>query len=137
MTTFSHSGNLGDIIYSIPVVLHYGGGDFYVKLHNVPNVIRKYNNGPVPSDYEGRLTENDFKLLAPLLESQAAIDSVKIYTDEFIDHNLDEFRRVAGQSFTGNFIETYCKAFNIPCREEDTIKPWLWVDPIKEAKYVV
>ena len=34
MITYSHSGSLGDLIYSLPVVKHFGAGDFYVKLHS-------------------------------------------------------------------------------------------------------
>jgi hypothetical protein len=137
MTTFSHSGNLGDIIYSLPVVKHFGGGDFHIKIGNVPNVIRKYNNGPVPAEYEGKLSESDYKWLAPLLESQDYVKNVSPWNGETIDYDLDEFRGTVGQSFTGNFLETYFKTFKIDYKIDDVLAPWLTVAPKMVAPLVV
>jgi hypothetical protein len=136
MTTFSHSGNLGDIIYSLPVIKHFGGGDLFIKIGNVPNVIRKYNNGPVPAEYEGRLSENDYKWLAPLLESQPYVRPAP-WNGEEIGHDLDEFRGTVGQSFTGNFLETYYKTFKIDYTPQDIITPWLSVHPKRVAPFTV
>ena len=35
MNKFKHSGTLGDIIYSLPIVKYFGGGEFYLHLHQI------------------------------------------------------------------------------------------------------
>jgi hypothetical protein len=41
MTTFSHSGTFGDLIYSLNVAKKLGGGDFYLRLNNMDNMAKK------------------------------------------------------------------------------------------------
>jgi len=92
MLSYSQSGNLGDLIYSLSVVNKKGMGDFYIKLRNIPNVITHYKNGPVPPEYVDKLSDNDFQYLKPLLEVQSYINSVSVYENQNIDVDLDEFR---------------------------------------------
>ena len=42
MTIFSHSGSLGDLIYSLPVIKKVGTGDFRVNLRSVHKVSAAY-----------------------------------------------------------------------------------------------
>lgn len=135
---YSQSGNLGDLIYSLSVVNKLGKGDFFVKLHNIPNVIIKYNNGIVPPEYVGKLSEKDFDMLKPLIEAQSYIGKCQVYTNEKIDTDLDEFRGVIHSKVQGNFLKAFYTTHNIPFTDEDLIQPWLTVpNPNRVAKYVV
>jgi hypothetical protein len=138
MNTFAQSGNLGDLIYSLAVAKKLGGGEFFVKLRNIPNVIRHYNNGPVPPEYEDRLSDNDYKWLYPLLEAQEYITKVEEYTDQHVSVNLDDFRGVIHRTVQGNFLKAFYTTHNIPFTDEDLIQPWLTVpEPEPVAKFVV
>lgn len=135
---YSQSGNLGDLIYSLSVVKKLGHGDFYVKLKNIPNVILKYNNGIVPPEYVDKLSQKDFDMLKPLLEAQDYINNAKVYTNEKIDIDLDEFRGVIHSKMNGNFLQAFYTTHNILYTKDDLIQPWLSVpNSNRVAKYVV
>lgn len=135
---FSQSGNLGDLLYSLSVVKKLGPGNFYVKLRNIPNVIKKYNNGPVPPEYVDKLSQKDYDLLKPLLEAQDYINNVGTYTNENIDIDLDDFRGVIHSKMNGNFLQAFYTTHNIPYNSDDLIQPWITVpNPNRVAKYVV
>ena len=138
MLSYSQSGNLGDLIYSLSVVNKKGMGDFYIKLRNIPNVITHYKNGPVPPEYVDKLSDNDFQCLKPLLEVQSYINSVSVYQNQNIDVDLDEFRGVIHRTVTGNFLKAFYTTHQIPFTDEDLIKPWLTVPkPKRIAKFVI
>ena len=105
MANFFHSGNLGDVVWSLPTIKALGGGDLYLAKGGIPSAIRKYNNGPVFPEYEGRLSQKDIDLITPLLEAQPYIGSVKIpigELGEIINYDLDKFRGTVGQAFKTN-----------------------------------
>lgn len=133
MTTYSHSGNLGDIIWSLPTVKHFGGGEFNLIPAGIPDAIRKYNNGPVFPEYENRLSQRDFAMIAPLLEAQPYITKLTFEKNKKFDYDLDLFRATVGQGFTKNFIETFAQTFNTPV----DYNPWLTVTPKKIANFVI
>lgn len=138
--TYRHSGCLGDVIYSLPVIQRLGAGELQLIEGGVPAAIRKYNNGPVPAAYEGKLSLREIDMLTPLLLEQPYIEavhsSIQYTTMPTVD--LDRFRGTVGQSFTGNFLETYFKTFNIAYTPEDIITPWLTVHkPNRAAKFVI
>jgi hypothetical protein len=134
---FAHSGALGDIVYALPVIKHYGPGELHVKLNNIPNTLRKYGNGPVDAAYEGRLSQADYSLIAPLLEAQPYITKVRVYDGAGIHYDLDRFRATVGPEFKTNFIEVFCQTFKIPYSIDESFKPWLTVRPNPVAKVVV
>lgn len=133
MKTYSHSGNLGDIIWSLPTIKHFGSGELNLIPGGIPNAIRKYNNGPVFPEYEGRLSQKDFDMVAPLLEAQPYITGLTFEKNKPFDYDLDLFRGTVVQAFTKNFIETFAQTFNTPV----DYSPWLTVTPKKIAKFVV
>jgi len=133
MKTFSHSGNLGDIVWSLPTIKHFGGGELNLIPSGIPDAIRKYNNGPVFTEYENRLSPKDFAMIVPLLEAQPYITSLTFEKNKKFDYDLDLFRGTVGQAFTKNFIETFAQTFNTPV----DYSPWLTVEPKKVAKFVV
>ena len=140
MLSYRHSGCLGDVIYSLPVIQRLGAGELQLVEGGVPAAIRKYNNGPVPAAYEEKLSQKEIYMLTPLLEEQPYITKVSVASesDRAPDVDLDEFRGTVGQSFTGNFLETYFKTFNIPYTPDDIITPWLSVStPKRVAKFVI
>jgi len=137
MTAYSHSGNLGDIIWSLPVIKHLGAGELNLIPGNIPNAIRKYNNGPVFPEYENRLSQKDFSMIAPLLEAQPYITDLTFEKEKAFDYDLDLFRGTVGQAFKTNFLETFAQTFNIPYDASVPHEPWLTVTPKQVAKFVV
>jgi hypothetical protein len=97
MITVKHSGNVGDIIYSLPVVMHLS------KLEN--KKIKFYLN-PI----DNRMSLELANVLKPLLEHQDYIESVEIYNNEYIDHDLDLFRTMHTPS--SNLGELHAKVFD-------------------------
>ena len=78
--TFVHSGHLGDIINSLPVVKEISKEvkcNFLIKTHSSKNI---------------NLTKDAFNKIYPLLKSQPYISKVDQYRGQKIDINLDFFR---------------------------------------------
>ena len=123
--TFLHSGALGDVIYSLPVLRELGGGVLYLKSEN------RYHKG---IDF--------FLALYDLLKQQDYISGVQPYPNidfyEYdpyihIDYDLDLFRKhplVLRQ----NMVQNYRDTFNIVCSGHGApVQPWLYVtDPRTE-----
>lgn len=135
--SYSHSGNLGDIIWGLPIITHFGAGGLNLIPGNIPTVIRKYNNGPVFPEYENRLSQKDFDMIAPLLEAQPYITKLTFEKDKTLDYDLDLFRSTVGSAFKTNFIETFFQTFNIPYDPATAFTPWLTATPKEVAKVVV
>ena len=119
MPTFKHSGDLGDIIFSLPAVRALGGGVLCLDpdggmnepLINVPNRKRtKLNPASIDS-------------LATLLNLQPYIQEVRHWRGEPVDYNLDEFRR----NFQGrNLCDANLVTFGLPLSAGQ--EAWLAVD---------
>jgi hypothetical protein len=135
MKTYKHSGTLGDLIYSLPVMAKMGGGEYKVAIGNIENCVAKYSFGnpawaQVDPAHQGRFTENDYNWLAPLLERQSYISKVsKWYPgDAETDVDLDHFRGTLFRGFEGNYNEAYHRAFGIPFTPADYEATWLEAD---------
>ena len=63
---FLHSGSLGDIIFSLPLIIKKGGGNLYIKNKN-----------------QFSATNQQYKSLYKLLKSQPYIHKVILYDDKF------------------------------------------------------
>jgi len=89
MPTFSHSGTTGDTFCSLVIPKIVGGGDFYLKLHNLENILPPgwSNKG---TRHEGRMTQNDFDMMEELVKHQPYINSFKPWNGEFIDYELEK-----------------------------------------------
>lgn len=119
LTRFVHSGNAGDIIYSLPAVLELskaGKADFYLRTEQ-------------PYDQEfafhptGGVMLNDkmVAMLSPLLAYQPQIQRVEKYKGQPVDYDLDDFRRY--HYFLGaSIVRWYFTVYGI---SHDTSKPWL------------
>lgn len=134
MKKFKHSGTLGDIIYSLPIMQHFGGGEFYLHLNQI-NWIGKHYYGSAPNPFhQGRMTQQDLEFMRTFFEAQPYITKFDALDDTVeITHNLDKFRPLF-VNHPGNYVDTYATAFNI--KDPETCKtlrntPWLYInDPI-------
>ena len=91
--SFSHSGHLGDLIYSLPLIKELSKKytcNFFVN-------INKKNKTPYYSDHPSgdvMINERTARLLLPLLKKQNYLNTVQIYNNEAIDIDLDLFREI-------------------------------------------
>jgi len=107
---FLHHGALGDIVYSLPTVIAFGGGDFYFG------------------------KSSQFKVLSSLLELQPYLSSVNLYDKVVkIDTNLNIYRN---QDWRHNHL---CKCHLDPFgKTYDLSKPWLMnIEPKSIADIVI
>lgn len=117
-----HSGNVGDIIYSIPVLL----GILKQRGIEKVNYHLKLN---VPMGYSAEhplgnvLLNLDFaSKLLPLLKKQKYIDKVKIYENQHIDINLDNFRQLPIRFQTGVIPRWYFWQYGV---DFDLTQSWI------------
>jgi hypothetical protein len=96
LATVKHSGNIGDILYSLPVVKH---------IHDITNQKVNFYLNPI----DDRMSMESSNLLKPLLEHQYYINEVNIYNDQYINYDLDTFRNYL---FFSNLGTMHLAAFN-------------------------
>ena len=131
MNTYKHSGTLGDIIYALPIMKHFGGGEFYLHLNQIDWVGQHYYGSPPNPFHKGKMTTNDLEFMRTFLEAQTYITKVAPLDPklDIITHNLDRFR----PSFVrhpGNYVDIYASSFNIMGDDiQSTLRntPWLSV----------
>ena len=135
--TFKHSGDLGDIIYSLPTIQKLGGGVLYLDptggegdeeciKHCGPNRAR-----------DGRkilkFNQKGCDFITPLLKEQKYIHDVKIWNGEQVTCNLNKHRELFATHHPMNLAEQHLKAFNVsdyPYGEKtefSLLPPWLEV----------
>jgi hypothetical protein len=112
MKTFKHSGDCGDLIYSLPAVKALGGGVFYI------NITAGFT----------RLRERQYNLIRPLLLKQPYISDVQIWNKEPIDYDLDKFRFSGYDLNTLNLAKAHLRAFNLD--ENLANEKWLECKPV-------
>lgn len=110
MLNFSHSGDLGDIIYSLPTIRACGGGN--LTLFNFPG---RTAHG---------MTAEKVARLKPLLECQDYIGTVQ-WSEVFIDHSLNGFRDHLRNN--GNLADAHLSTHGLDWSHRAT--KWLSVDP--------
>jgi hypothetical protein len=115
--TFMHSGDIGDIIYSLPTIRALGGGKIFLN----------------PSEPTHKFNEDSARLLIPLLVAQPYIDDVAIYNGEEIDCDLNKFRSCLSLGVT-NLTEAHLKAFDLPISLKN--KQWLDVGKRKIKRII-
>lgn len=114
MTSFSHSGKLGDIVYSLAAVQVFGETRYYIKVT------------------EKHLSETVAKSILPLLECQPNIAAAKIWSGEVVDHNLDRFRN--HHPMRRNLADCHLKALGLDVTLSD--RQWLQVPEVEEHPVV-
>jgi hypothetical protein len=132
MITFSHSGNVGDIIYSLPTVISIckrkqQKAHFYLKTNTYatyyPNAVHPLGNI--------RLNKAYAEALIPLLEAQDYIDKAAIYNDEEINIDLDSFRNFNLDMARIHLPRRYFYVFHA---NYNLAEPWLKVEPNPDVK---
>lgn len=117
MPTFTHSGMVGDIIYSLPAIRELGGG-----------MLRVYSRRARTT-----MTEELTSSLATLLEKQPYIAGCE-YTTERGDVDLDDW--VSHYRDDLNLAEMYLTAVNRPLQASR--QPWLSVPhPVRAGRIVM
>lgn len=116
--TFKHSGDAGDVIYSLPAVRVAGGGDFYLSRSDFTRVA---------SD------EKALANIAPLLLAQPYIASVALWNAQPIAYDLDLFRNIGDAK--QNIADRHLRAFSFPETESDVA--WLEVSPLSVSPVVI
>lgn len=122
---FSHSGNAGDIIYSLPTIRRI----FDLTSTKISIYLKIDQKLEIPSYYKHplgnvMLNESMAKMLVPLLASQDYIHHCAIWSNETIDINLDDFRK-SGISLSQGDIARWCSY--ILGITPELHKPWLKV----------
>jgi hypothetical protein len=114
MKRFKHSGTLGDIVYAMGLVKHFGGGEFYLHLNQIDWVVKHYYGGTPDPFHRGRMTQQDYEFMQSFMEAQDYITEFKVLDPQAteITHNLDRFRP-AFVGHPGNYVDIYCQAFGI------------------------
>ena len=121
---FKHSGNMGDVIYSLPTIYTLSRqGRAHVHLN--PNVKGHYGKKAHPLG-QVMLSEKAITMLRPLLLAQPQIASCDIYGgSQSIDYDLDVIRKYPFSLKFGNIARWY---FLVYAMNADLGKPWLAVD---------
>lgn len=135
MTTFSHSGTFGDLVYALGTVKHLGGGDFFLRLTNMDNMAKEVL-GPHANagQHSGEMTKKQFDSLTSFMLSQPYIKSWNVWNGEEIDYALEySGHEICKQN--GNYAAGYARYNGINFEDnykELMLKPWLEIkDPIK------
>lgn len=126
--SFKHSGNCGDIIYSLPTIyaLSENAKAFlYLQLDQPMNYSAERSKHPLNGVM---LNESIFNMLKPLLLAQTPLSICGIYNDQSIDYDLCIIRRSAFQTNSGHIARWYFLHFAVTA---DLSKPWLNVNPDK------
>ena len=139
MLTIQHSGNIGDIIYSLPAMraasrLH--GQNITVLLKT--NTLAEYAGNPSFKHPSGNvmLTKTGAEMLKPLLMNLPFIDSVKI-ADSFTNPHYD-FDKIRGMGlrYQGSISRWYFYAYpQLTCDLSEPIK--LSITPTETTRIVL
>ena len=115
---FSHSGDVGDLIYSLPTIRACGGGDLILYAH--------------PGKTAHGMTVGLFNKLKPLLEAQPYIHSVR-FSESKVDTNLNGFR---DHSYAGNLSDMHLATMGLSW--EHRVQKWLNVpDPLRSYSVIL
>jgi hypothetical protein len=121
--SFRHSGNLGDIIYALPVLATLKGdrkiNELYLRI-NQPSQLDNHSMG------QFMLTEKTVEWMKPLLSELSYIDKTDVFNDQSIDFDLDLFRKMPIKFSSGDISRWYFYIFNV---YYDLSQPWIRVIP--------
>ena len=123
--SFKHSGNSGDLIYSLPAVYALAENssiELYLNLDQKMNYDIERGKHPLNGVM---LNEKMFLMLQPLLLFQQQIKTCNIYHNESIDYDLDIFRKSAFNTNSGSIARWYFLHFAV---NADLGKSWLQVN---------
>jgi hypothetical protein len=121
MKKFKHSGQSGDIIFSLAAIKSFNEeSELYLNLNVKANLYQGAKN-PLGDVY---LNEKMFYFMKPLIDVQDYISDVKIFSGQKIDVDLDEFRTQPLNPAMGSLAKRY---FYFIHNFIDLSQPWLTV----------
>jgi len=127
---FKHSGNAGDIIYSLPALIalcNNKKANLYLRI-NQPGT---YGKNPHPLG-NLMLNEKTVEMLQPLFQEQDYINDCRILSaSDSIDFDLDRVREYPWSLSKGDLARFYFMVFNV---YYDLQKPWLFAEPENSFK---
>ena len=129
MTTFSHSGTMGDTLCAMVAVKILGGGDVYLRLGNLQKMIQEKLGWPDAGRHHDKMRQIDFDQLEEFMLHQPYIDNFKVWNGEEIDHELENAAlHLETGFFPRNFSNQHALANKIDPKyylRELQIDPWL------------
>jgi len=127
---FKHSGNCGDIIYSIPAMKAIAGKeDIFLHLHiDQPAGYAKHFKHPLGN---AMLNRKMVEGLQPLLLSQPGFKSCDLFGEQPIDVDLDKMREYPLLLDRGNIARWYFLVFPV---NYDLNQAWLQAPPDTSVK---
>lgn len=136
MKKFKHSGTFGDLIYSLPIVKHFGGGEFYLHLNQIDWIGMHYYRSKPTSFHQGRLTEDDFEFMRDFMLAQSYITKFdRMDNTVEITHNLDRFRKPF-VGHPGNYVDIYADCFGISDQQtKATLRNTAWLTVPEPKKF--
>lgn len=130
MKRFKHSGATGDLIYSLALMKHLGGGEFYLHLNQIDWIGQHYYGSKPSPFHQGRMTQGDFDYMKSFMLAQEYITGCEVMEKNTeITHNLDRFRPLF-VGHPGNYVDIYTAAFGITdpaVQKSIRTTPWLRV----------
>lgn len=129
MKTFKHSGDLGDIIFSLPTIRALGGGKLYLDPQGgeSSDLVRWMDKTRT------KLNSKSIQSITPLLELQPYIDAVEEWDGQKVDYDLDQFRT---RIKFNNLSDSHLDCFNLPFSHRDSA--WITnVEPLVLDKPIV
>ena len=105
--TFKHSGDLGDIVFSLPTIRMLGGGILFLD----PEGGLSDPHVKWADKTHTRLCRATIESLAPLLRVQPYITDVRLWAGEAVDCNLDIWR---AHNHHKNISDSHLAAFSLP-----------------------
>lgn len=126
---FKHSGDVGDIIMSLPTIKALGGGDLYLDPLGGKNepLVQGTDQGDTT-----KLNFNSIENLKELLQIQPYIKSIKNYVNHRVDYNLDEFRK---HIKFNNLADSHLAAFNLDFKHRD--EKWITLQKLNKVKPII
>lgn len=152
MLTFKHSGCIGDVIWTLPVIRYHGGGHLFLagnmnpftyngrQIHDfgvkkgMPRSIGYENGKSVIVGHKDGLSSVSIQMLIPLLLKQEYITKASIWNNESVTTDLDGFRLNPLLKRRKNLSEFILDHFSVPVSELRT--SWLVADKLHMADFV-
>ena len=123
--SFKHSGQIGDIIYSLPALAALTDKYSNTAAHLYLDLTSRFQRIGFSLTKNTLLNQKLFDVIEPLLAIQPYISSVTVYKNEDIDFDLDLFRHKILFLSCGDITKWYQYLFPV---SYDTSKPWITVD---------
>lgn len=127
MKSFKHSGQSGDLMYSLAAIKSFEQeSNLYLNLNVKSNLYQGAKN-PLGDVF---LNQKMFDFMYPLLINQTYLKNVEVYTSQKIDVDLDQFRNQPINPAMGSLTKRY---FYFIHNYIDLSMPWITVnDKIEE-----